>query len=77
MSIAVSPQAQGGGVGRALVRAFIDEAARRGLKTVDLTTDKHDNAYANAFYLKQGFEVERDFTTPEGRAMYEYVYRIP
>lgn len=73
MSIGVLPEAQGKRIGQALVRAFLEEAARRGLLQVDLTTDRDNNEATNCFYQKLGFVCERTFTTPEGRAMNEYV----
>ena len=77
MSIAVLPEAQGKGVGKALVHAFLKEAARRGLRQVDLTTDRDNNEATNHFYQSLGFIFERTFTTPEGRAMNEYVISLP
>lgn len=76
-SIAVLPEAQGQGVGQALVRAFIKEASARNLRQVDLTTDRDDNEAANRFYQSLGFTRERTFVTPEGRAMNEYVIVLP
>lgn len=72
MSIAVLPERQGQGIGQALVQAFLAEAARRGLRRVNLTTDKVDNDAANLFYRRLGFVCVRHFTTPEGRQMNEY-----
>lgn len=76
-SIAVLPQAQGKGIGHSLVRAFLDEATRRGLRQVDLTTDHDNNEAANRFYQNLGFVCECTFTTPEGRIMNEYVISLP
>jgi ribosomal protein S18 acetylase RimI-like enzyme len=76
MSIAVLPKAQGQGVGRALVHAFLKEARCRGLEQVDLTTDKDDNEAVNRFYQKLGFSCVRTFITPENRAMNEYVITL-
>ena len=73
MSIAVLPECQGSGIGQTLVSAFLDEAVRRGLRQVDLTTDRDHNEPANRFYQRMGFVCERSFVTPEGRAMNEYV----
>jgi len=72
MSIAVLPEAQGSGVGRQLVMAFLAEARQRGLVAVDLTTDAIDNDGTNRFYRGLGFQLSRTFRTPEGRAMNEY-----
>ena len=77
MSIAVSPQAQGVSIGKQLVQAFLEEAARRGVQRVNLTTDKKNNESANRFYQKIGFSIVNSFNTPEGRAMNEYVIDIP
>lgn len=73
MSIAVLPEVQGKGIGKVLVHTFLQEAAQRGLCQVDLTTDRDHNDAANHFYQTLGFTCERTFTTPEGRAMNEYV----
>lgn len=76
MSIAVSPGMQAKGVGRALVHAFLQEAARRQLKKINLTTDRRDNDPVNHFYEKQGFSMAHSFVTPEGRPMNEYVIEL-
>jgi ribosomal protein S18 acetylase RimI-like enzyme len=73
MSVAVSPETQGRGLGQALVKAFLEEATDRGLKHVDLTTDKNNNDYVNQFYQRMGFRCSRSFVTSEGREMNEYV----
>jgi ribosomal protein S18 acetylase RimI-like enzyme len=71
-SIGVDPALQGTGAGSQLVAAFRDAARRRGARRVYLTTDQIGNDAVNAFYRRQGFTVERQFVTPEGRAMNEY-----
>jgi ribosomal protein S18 acetylase RimI-like enzyme len=73
MSLAVHPAAQSRGIGQSLVTAFLQEAVRRGLTHVDLTTDRIDNDAVNRFYERLGFVCARSFTTPEGRAMNEYL----
>ena len=73
MSIAVLPEVQNKGIGQMLVQAFLEEGVKRGLQKIDLTTDRDDNAAANRFYQKLGFVCARTFTTPEERAMNEYV----
>ena len=72
MSIAIAPEAQGRGMGQALVQVFLQESARRDVKQVNLTTDALDNEAANRFYQKLGFTLQQVFTTPEGREMNEY-----
>lgn len=73
MSIAVLPSEQKKGLARPLVKAFLAESVKRGLRYVDLTTDKKNNELANHFYVRQGFSLLRSFTTPEGREMNEYI----
>ncbi|MBM3157814.1 MAG: GNAT family N-acetyltransferase [Chloroflexi bacterium] len=77
MSIVVHPALQGQKIGQALVSAFLDEATARGLRQVDLTTDRDNNEATNSFYQKLGFVCEHTFMTPEGRAMNEYVIDLP
>lgn len=71
-SIGVLPELQGTGAGKKLVQAFLDEAKQRGCKRVFLTTDRDNNEAVNSFYEKLGFEIERQYVTPEGRRMNEY-----
>jgi ribosomal protein S18 acetylase RimI-like enzyme len=73
MSIAVLPDEQGRGIGQVLTEAFLQEGANRGLGRVTLTTDGLENAAVNAFYRGLGFRCARNFVTPEGRVMSEYV----
>lgn len=76
IALAVDPRVQGSGSGKLLTRAFIDEARRRGARAVVLTTDRSGNDAVNAFYRAQGFQVAREFVTPEGRDMNEYILDI-
>src|SRR5206468_2431104 len=76
MSIAVSPAAQGTGIGRKLVRCFLEEAQERGLQYVDLTTDRMNNDIVNRFYQGLGFVCVRSYTTPESREMNEYEIQL-
>jgi ribosomal protein S18 acetylase RimI-like enzyme len=76
MSIGVLPEAQGQGIAHELVKRFLFEARQRGLKQVNLTTDRLKNEKVNAFYERLGFDVIRTFTTPEGRQMNEYAIRL-
>lgn len=73
LSLGVDPARQGSGLGKTLVRAFLAEARRRGIRSVDLTTDKVDNESTNRFYVGAGFRLARVITTPERRIMNEYV----
>ncbi|MGH3119366.1 MAG: GNAT family N-acetyltransferase [Gaiellales bacterium] len=77
LSIAVDPALQTRGLGRLLVRAFVQRAAARGAVRVDLTTDKCDNDPVNTFYRGMGFRVAREIQTPEGRVLNEYELDVP
>ena len=72
MSIGVEPTFQGAGVGHALLRAFLIEALVHGAVTVILSTDAENNDAVNHFYQAAGFQLERDFYSPQGRHMYDY-----
>lgn len=76
MSIAVSLEFQGRGIGKQLVEAFCQELAARGEPAVCLTTDRDDNEAVNRFYQRLNFQLARSFITPEGRAMNEYVRNL-
>jgi len=71
-SIAVSPESQNKGIGKLLVQEFLSEMRRRGMRKVNLTTDKEGNEAVNAFYKRLGFRLSRSFVTPERRWMNEY-----
>lgn len=73
-SIAVSPDAQGKGVGRMLVTRWTQEAKSRGSNGCFLTTDADGNEAVNMFYQKLGWKIESNYATPEGREMNRYVY---
>ena len=67
-TVAVAPQAQGRGVGRALVEALVAEAARRGAAGMLLEV-RADNVAAIALYTRLGFEriaVRRRYYEPGG-----------
>jgi len=72
-SIALSPTAQGKGIGKALLAAWLEEVAQRGSTGAYLTTDAQDNEATNAFYCRTGWKLESTYTTPEGREMNRYV----
>jgi ribosomal protein S18 acetylase RimI-like enzyme len=72
-SIAVDTDAQGRGVGKLLVQAWLAEAQEQGAATAFLTTDAIDNEATNRFYQKLGWRIESVYETPEGRKMNRYV----
>lgn len=73
-SIAVAPKAQGHGVGRELVKAWLSEVQRHGVKGAFLTTDAEGNEVVNAFYRRLGWELDSSYTTAQGRRMNRYIY---
>ena len=77
-SIAVMPEASGGGVGRTLLEAFLERSWASEAQSVYLTTDAHGNDAANSLYLDVGFQRARRFLQKNGRWMNEYVFhRVP
>ncbi|WP_035273100.1 GNAT family N-acetyltransferase [Desulfogranum japonicum] len=75
-SIGILPEVQRQGVGQKLIKAFLDGAKEKGCNKVFLTTDRDENANVNAFYQKVGFDIQRQYITPEGRRMNEYIITI-
>lgn len=53
--VVVDADARGEGIGERLTEAAVDEARRRGARTIDLTSRPSREA-ANALYQKMGFE---------------------
>lgn len=67
-TMAVAPTAQGQGLGTRLLRELLDEAARRGQRTVRLEV-RADNAPAQRLYERHGFVregVRRGYYQPSG-----------
>ena len=54
--VVVDESTRGRGVGEALTMAAIDEATRRGVRSIDLTS-RPARVAANALYVKLGFEL--------------------
>lgn len=75
-SIAVSPDCQKYGIGRALVKRWVEEVRRQGGTGCFLTTDAEGNEAINTFYQKLGWKIQSSFVTPEGRRMNRYIYDI-
>ncbi len=71
-SIGVSPEVKGTGVGSQLIDALKERVDMDRYAYINLETDALDNEAVNHFYLKNGFTVARNFTTAEGREMYEF-----
>lgn len=73
-SIAVLPRSQHLGIGKALVRRWIQEVQQQGGRGCYLTTDANDNDKVNSFYQRLNWKIESTYTTPEGRKMNRYVF---
>lgn len=73
-SIGVLPEMSGKGIGTALLKSVTDNADFMEYAYIKLETDAENNAAANAFYQKNGFEPARTYTTAQGRKMNEYRY---
>lgn len=75
-SIAVLPECQKMGIGKALVERWVEEIRNRGIVGCFLTTDAVDNDSVNTFYQKLGWTIESIYETPEGRKMNRYIYNF-
>lgn len=75
-SISVAPEAQGRGVGQALVEAWLFEVRRRGGQGAFLTTDAEGNDAVNYFYQRAGWILESSYTTAQRRRMNRYIYNF-
>lgn len=73
MSIAVLPEVFGQGVGKLLVRQFLQGMKKLHVSALCLTTDKDGNEQVNRFYEQTGFSIAKTYVTPEGRYMNEYL----
>lgn len=72
MSLAVTQNHQGNGVGKHLVLSYLEKSRERQVEIVNLTTDAIGNDTTNQFYQRMGFTLVKVFSTPEGRLMNEY-----
>lgn len=68
-SIAVLPAMAGKSVGKALLADFEQQIMQAGVNCLYLTTDKHGNDAVVGFYTKAGYQIESEFTQPDGRQM--------
>lgn len=57
-SISVLPEHSGKGIARMLITCFIETAQTKGYRSIYLSTDADGNERVNAFYRKQGFQIE-------------------
>ncbi len=73
-SIGVSPEVKSKGVGTALIEKMKQEIDFNEYEYIKLETDAVNNDLANHFYVKNGFVLEGEYETREGRKMNEYHY---
>ncbi len=73
-SICVDPRIESRGLGSKLIDHLKGVVDYSTFAYINLETDADDNEGANHFYIKNGFNLARTFTTAEGRRMNEYRY---
>lgn len=73
-SICVDPKKSRKGTGTLLIDYIKNNIDYSVYKYINLETDADDNDKVNNFYVKNGFTLERTYTTREGRKMNEYRY---
>ncbi len=76
LSIAVSPDCKGLGIGKELIKAFEAQAILKGSKKIALTTDFNLNDDVIAFYRKRGYNVFYEFITYPNRKMYKLIKQV-
>lgn len=75
-SIGVLPGAANKGVGTTLIGELKSLFMGSNFSYIKLETDKLNNDAANAFYIKNEFELNNSYITREGREMNEYCYNL-
>ncbi|MBN1690972.1 MAG: GNAT family N-acetyltransferase [Dehalococcoidia bacterium] len=75
-SIAIHPDWEARGLGRALLAAYMQAMKARGATELALSTDRDDNERVNAFYLHSGFSLAGADRTPEGRWLNKYTIKL-
>ena len=73
-SICVDPEIKSRGVGSVLIDYLKGIVDFNIYAYINLETDADENDNVNRFYIKNGFELERQYVTAEGRRMNEYRY---
>lgn len=74
-SICVDPAIESKGVGSAMIDYLKGIVDFNTYAYINLETDADENDGVNKFYVKNGFELSRQYTTAEGRKMNEYQYK--
>lgn len=76
LSIGVSPDQNGLGIGQNLLVKFENQVRQRGIKTITLTTDADSNDSVLKFYKKSGYSVYYDFVTFPNRKMLKLIKEL-
>lgn len=76
MSIAVSPNVQGGGIGKLLIQETEEMVKNLSASRFSLTTDYYNNEATIAFYKRCGYEVMYEFTAYPNRKMLRMIKNL-
>lgn len=75
-SIGVLPDMEGKGVGTHLISTLKRKVNTDKYQYIKLETDAENNEAANNFYKKNGFVLDHEYVTHEGRRMNEYRFDL-
>jgi ribosomal protein S18 acetylase RimI-like enzyme len=76
LSIGVSPDQNGFGIGQQLLTKFENQVREKGINKVTLTTDADSNDSVLRFYKKSGYTVYYDFETFPNRKMLKLIKEL-
>ena len=76
LSIGVSPNQNGFGIGQSLLVKFENQVREKGINTITLTTDADSNDSVLRFYKKSGYTVYYDFETFPNRKMLKLIKEL-
>lgn len=76
LSIAVSPNCKGSGIGRRMIEKFEEQALNKGCKKIALTTDYCNNQDVLLFYKSSGYTIYYEFSAFPNRKMYKLIKTI-
>ena len=76
LSIGVSPDQNGFGIGQNLLVKFENQVRKKGINTITLTTDADSNDSVLRFYKKSGYSVYYNFETFPNRKMLKLIKEL-
>lgn len=76
LSIGVSSEQKGSGIGKELILRFEKELINHDCKKVTLTTDANNNESVIAFYKKRGYSIFYEFMTYPNRKMFKMIKNL-